>query len=143
MAAPLATGGRNCRLTSSEPESRTGTVPSLFTAGISDDDPQTRATSSITITVASASAPSPPYASGMCTACRPAPVSASSASCGNRDFSSTSAAAGAIISEAVRQRLLDRSPRRIEIEIEYLDLARRPDEAHALRMANFIREKYA
>src|SRR5689334_17216101 len=51
--------------------------------------------------------------------------------------------ANAIISEAVRQRLLDRSPRRIEIEIEYLDLARRPDEAHALRMANFIREKYA
>lgn len=51
--------------------------------------------------------------------------------------------ANAIISEAVRQRLLDRSPRYIEIEVEYLDLARRPDEAHAQRMANFLREKYA
>lgn len=51
--------------------------------------------------------------------------------------------ANTIISEAVRQRMLERSPRRIEFEVEYLDLARRPDEAHALRMANFLREKYA
>jgi len=51
--------------------------------------------------------------------------------------------ANTIVSEAIRQRLLDRSPRRIEIEVEYLDLARRPDEAHALRTANFLREKYA
>jgi len=48
-----------------------------------------------------------------------------------------------IVSEAVRQRLLERSPQGLEIEAEYLDLARRPDEAHALRMANFLREKYA
>ena len=37
-----------------------GTVPSLFTAGMSDDDAQARATSSMTMTVASASAPAPP-----------------------------------------------------------------------------------
>jgi PAS domain S-box-containing protein len=48
-----------------------------------------------------------------------------------------------IISEAIRKRLLERSPQQLEIEAEYLDLARRPDEAHALRMANFLREKYA
>ena len=41
-------------------------MPSLFTAGISDDDAQARATSSITIAVASASAPAPPYSAGMC-----------------------------------------------------------------------------
>ncbi len=51
--------------------------------------------------------------------------------------------ATAIVSEAIRKRLLERSPQRLEIEAEYLDLARRPDEAHALRMANFLREKYA
>jgi PAS domain S-box-containing protein len=48
-----------------------------------------------------------------------------------------------IVSEAIRRRLLERSPQGLEIEAEYLDLARRPDEAHALRMANFLREKYA
>ena len=37
-----------------------GIVPSLLTAGISEDDAQTRATSSITITAAIASAPAPP-----------------------------------------------------------------------------------
>ena len=36
-----------------------GIDPSLLTAGISDDDAQTRATSSITMTVATASAPAP------------------------------------------------------------------------------------
>ncbi|CAM5705920.1 hypothetical protein SGLAM104S_09560 [Streptomyces glaucescens] len=45
---------------SSEPERITGSEPSLFTAGISEEDAQTRATSSMTITVASASAPAPP-----------------------------------------------------------------------------------
>ena len=40
-------------------------VPSLFTAGISDDDAQTRATSSITMHVATASAPWPSYSSGI------------------------------------------------------------------------------
>ena len=39
-------------------------MPSLFTAGISDDDAQTRATSSITMHAASASPPAPPYSSG-------------------------------------------------------------------------------
>ena len=39
-------------MSSSEPDSSSGTVPSLFTAGISEDDAQARATSSITITVA-------------------------------------------------------------------------------------------
>lgn len=51
--------------------------------------------------------------------------------------------ASTIVSGAIRKRLLERSPERLEIEAEYLDLARRPDEAHALRMANFLREKYA
>ena len=70
-------------MSSSEPDSSNGTVPSLLTAGISDEDAQTRATSSITMTVAIASAPAPPYSSGMCTACRSALTSASCASCGN------------------------------------------------------------
>jgi hypothetical protein len=47
-------------LTSSEAASSSGTVPSLFTAGISDDEAQARATSSMTIAVATASAPAPP-----------------------------------------------------------------------------------
>ena len=41
-------------------------MPSLFTAGISDDEAHTRATSSITMQVASASAPTPSYSSGTC-----------------------------------------------------------------------------
>jgi len=48
-----------------------------------------------------------------------------------------------LVSEAVRKRLLERSPQRLEIEADFLDLARHPDAAHALRMANFLREKYA
>ena len=48
-----------------------GIEPSLLTAGISDDEAQTRATSSMTMTVATASAPAPPYSSGMCTAPKP------------------------------------------------------------------------
>ena len=43
-------------------------VPSLFTAGISEDDAHPRATSSMTMQAATESAPAPPYASGMCTA---------------------------------------------------------------------------
>ena len=46
-------------------------MPSLLTAGISDDDAQTRATSSITMHVATESAPWPPYSSGTCTAVNP------------------------------------------------------------------------
>jgi len=60
MASPRATGGRYLRFSSSDPDSRSGTVPSLFTAGISEEAAQARATSSMMITAASASAPSPP-----------------------------------------------------------------------------------
>lgn len=56
----MASGPRYFFLRSSEPERITGSEPSLFTAGIRDEEAQTRATSSITITVASASAPAPP-----------------------------------------------------------------------------------
>ena len=48
-----------------------------------------------------------------------------------------------LMSEAVRKRLLERFPQGLEIEADYLDLARNPDATHALRMANFLREKYA
>jgi hypothetical protein len=47
-------------LISSDAASSNGTVPSLFTAGISDEDAQARATSSITIATEIASAPAPP-----------------------------------------------------------------------------------
>ena len=78
-------------------------VPSLFTAGISDDEPQTRATSSITMQVATESAPWPSYASGTCIALKPAAFRASRASSGKRAFSSTSSAYGAIsFSESAR-----------------------------------------
>ena len=43
-----------------------GILPSLLTAGMSEDDAQTRATSSMTMHAASASAPTPPYSSGTC-----------------------------------------------------------------------------
>jgi PAS domain S-box-containing protein len=56
----------------------------------------------------------------------------------NYNFPSTT-----IMSEAVRKRLLERFPQGLEIEADFLDLARQPDAAHALRMANFLREKYA
>ena len=57
-------------------------MPSPLTAGISDDDAQARATSSMTMHPASSSAPSPPYSSGMITAWKPAFTSASRASLG-------------------------------------------------------------
>jgi PAS domain S-box-containing protein len=56
----------------------------------------------------------------------------------NYNFPSTT-----IMSEAVRKRLLERFPQGLEIEADFLDLARQPDAAHALRMANFLRQKYA
>ena len=46
-------------------------MPSLLTAGINDDDAQTRATSSITMHVATESAPWPSYSSGTWTAEKP------------------------------------------------------------------------
>jgi signal transduction histidine kinase/ABC-type uncharacterized transport system substrate-binding protein len=51
--------------------------------------------------------------------------------------------ATAVVSEAVRKRMFERFPQGLEIEADFLDLARHPDAAHALRMANFLREKYA
>src|SRR5680860_771316 len=72
-----------------------GSVPSLFTAGISEDEAHARATSSITITVARESAPAPPYSSGMCGAAKSAAARASKATCGNWPDSSTSLACGA------------------------------------------------
>lgn len=49
----------------------------------------------------------------------------------------------AIVSEAARKRLLDRSPTKLEIDADFLDLARRTDEAHAARTASYLRDKYA
>jgi PAS domain S-box-containing protein len=46
-------------------------------------------------------------------------------------------------SDAVRKRLLEEFPQGLEIEADYLDLARYPDARHALRMVSFLREKYA
>lgn len=60
IASPWASGRRYFCFSSSEPDRTTGSEPSLFTAGISDEEAQTRATSSMTITVARASAPAPP-----------------------------------------------------------------------------------
>jgi PAS domain S-box-containing protein len=48
-----------------------------------------------------------------------------------------------LASDAARRRLLERSPPKIEVEADFLDLARRPDEAAALRTATFLGEKYA
>jgi PAS domain S-box-containing protein len=46
------------------------------------------------------------------------------------------------VSDALRK-TLGEFPGRLEIEADFLDLARRPDAAHASRMANFLHEKYA
>ena len=50
--------------------------------------------------------------------------------------------ANAAISDSLRLELA-RSSQTLEIEADFLDLARRPDEAHALRTAKFLQEKYA
>ena len=71
-------------------------MPSLLTPGISEEDAHTRATSSTTMQPATASAPWPPYSSGTCTAENPVSLRTLRASSGNREFSSTSAAYGAI-----------------------------------------------
>ncbi|SKW55274.1 Uncharacterised protein [Mycobacteroides abscessus subsp. massiliense] len=57
MASPLAMDGKTCFLSSSEPLRISPMVPSLLTAGINDDDAQTRATSSMTMQAATLSAP--------------------------------------------------------------------------------------
>ena len=54
----------------------------------------------------------------------------------NYSFPATS-----VIAEAARKRLVAHS-KSIEIDAEFLDLARNTDEAHSLRMANYIRDKY-
>ena len=82
IASPDAIEGSTSCLSSWDPDSRIGVEPSLFTAGIKDDDAQTLATSSMTITVATASAPAPSNSSGMCTAWKPAAVKAFRASTG-------------------------------------------------------------
>lgn len=48
-----------------------------------------------------------------------------------------------LASEGARKRLVEGSPRPIEIEADFLDRVRLPGDEHALRMANFLREKYA
>src|SRR5688500_15355136 len=81
---------------SSDPRSSMPIVPSLLQIGISDDDAQTRATSSMTMQAVIESPPWPPYSSGMWMAEKPDELSALSASSVYRAFSSTSAAYGAI-----------------------------------------------
>src|ERR1700761_6192937 len=58
--APLTMSGSTWCLRSSQPARMSPMVPSLFTAGISDEEQQPRATSSTTMHVATPSAPCPP-----------------------------------------------------------------------------------
>jgi C4-dicarboxylate-specific signal transduction histidine kinase/ABC-type uncharacterized transport system substrate-binding protein len=46
-----------------------------------------------------------------------------------------------LVSNAARSKLLE-SHSAIQIEADFLDLARRPDDSHALKTANFLHEKY-
>jgi hypothetical protein len=55
-------------------------VPSLLQIGISDDEAQTRATSSMTMHAVTESPPCPPYSSGMWMAENPEEFSAANAS---------------------------------------------------------------
>ena len=54
----------------------------------------------------------------------------------NYSFPATS-----VIAEAARKRLVEHS-KSIDIDAEFLDLARNTDDAHSLRMATYIRDKY-
>ena len=56
----------------------------------------------------------------------------------NYTFPATSAAA-----DGARERLLQRSPQKIELDAEYLDLARFSEPGHERLMADFLRERYA
>lgn len=47
------------------------------------------------------------------------------------------------VGEAARRRLLERSRQKIEIDADFLDLARISDPEHEKRMADFLRHKYA
>ncbi len=46
------------------------------------------------------------------------------------------------VGEAARKRLLERSSQKIEIDADFLDLARVTDPGHEQRMADFLRDKY-
>src|SRR3954467_4164697 len=81
-ASPDAIEGSTSFFTLSEADRMIGCVPSLFTAGISDADASTRATSSITMQAPTASAPWPSYSSPMWTALKPDLTSALYASIG-------------------------------------------------------------
>src|SRR5215468_9220961 len=48
-----------------------------------------------------------------------------------------------MVAEAARKRLLERSPQKIEIDADFLDLARVTDPGHEARTAAFLRDKYA
>jgi signal transduction histidine kinase/ABC-type uncharacterized transport system substrate-binding protein len=50
--------------------------------------------------------------------------------------------ATSVIADSARKRLLEHSPNSIEIDAEFLDLARNTDATHELRAAAFIRDKY-
>ena len=47
------------------------------------------------------------------------------------------------VADAARKRLLERSPQKIEIDADFLDLARITDPGHEPRTADFLRDKYA
>ena len=48
-----------------------------------------------------------------------------------------------LVAEAARKRLMERSPRKIEIDVDFLDLARATDPAHEPRTAEFLSKKYS
>jgi signal transduction histidine kinase len=48
-----------------------------------------------------------------------------------------------LVADAARKRLTERSATRIEIDADFLDLARVTEPGHELRMAEFLRQKYA
>ena len=51
--------------------------------------------------------------------------------------------ATSVIADAARKRLAERSPNKIEIDADFLDLVRVSEPGHAPRMATFLRDKYA
>ncbi|MGX5736384.1 sensor histidine kinase [Bosea thiooxidans] len=48
-----------------------------------------------------------------------------------------------VVGDAARKRLLERSPRKLDIDGEFLDLARPSNPGHEDRVVSFLREKYA
>ena len=78
--SPFTKRGNQRFFCSSLPPNIKGIEPNLLTAGIKDEDPHARATSSMIRTVASASAPSPPNSVGTCAAYKPFFTKASFAS---------------------------------------------------------------